>query len=188
MRPDAEVSPTPLESLMYKTHCGSSSYYRTKIETSNPKLFPIPFPAYQICICSNNSPIVTNIDEYLQESERKQDREECFFTKFAIHPQMLLQIGSYTLGRVIKRNSHQHFAYSKIIHSQLNTMTINKRWKLGTDICLACHKEIEDWYHVLNCRSDDLTRVREEFIKNFRLLLKQNSTYPPTSGIFRGMY
>ena len=142
-------------------HCGASTYYTTTDETSIPHDLSIPFLAQMIYIFKNNSPVVTNIDEFLQESERKQDCEEYLFTRFQIPPPMLPQIDTYTLGRVMKRTPHYNFAYSKIIHSQLNTMTINKRWKLGTDICPVCNTQIKDWYHVLDCRSDDLTQVRE---------------------------
>ena len=179
IRPDAEVPPTLIEKIMYKMHRGAFTYYTTKYEIATPHNLPIQFPAQMICIYKNNWPVVTNIEIFLQESERKQDCEEYLYTRFEIPPPMIPQIDTYTLGRVMKRTPYYNFAYSKIIHSQLNTMTINKRWKLGSNICPVCNLEVEDWHHVLNCRSDDLTRTREDFIKIFRSAMKQNRTYPP---------
>ena len=179
IRPDAEVPPTLLEKNMHKMHRGAFTYYMTKHETAIPHDIPIPFPAQMICIYKNKSPVITNIEEFLQESEHERDREEYLYTRFEIPPPMPPQIDTYTLDRVMKRTPYYNFAYSKIIHSQLNTMTINKRWKLGTDICPVCNIQIEDWHHVLDYRSDDLTRKREDSIKKFRSTMKQNRTYPP---------
>lgn len=79
VRPLSEIPSTPLETLMFKMHCGSTTYFRNKPIKSLPTENTIPFPAQQICIIYKHQPIVTNIDDFLQESERKQDRSEYFF-------------------------------------------------------------------------------------------------------------
>lgn len=56
---------------------------------------------------------------------------------------------------VIQRNKRRHFAFTKIVHSQLNTMSINKIWTKSSDICPVCYTAREDWYHNLTCTSTD---------------------------------
>ena len=65
--------PTPIEKLMDKMHCGASSYYHHKTQ-QDPRPVPIPFPAQGMCIYHQSNPIVTNISEFLQESEREKER------------------------------------------------------------------------------------------------------------------
>ena len=182
-RPNPEHRPSPIEKLMEKMHCGATPYYRSKLQ-QRPKSKPIPFPAQQVCIHHKSSPIVTNTCQFLQESERKTDHEEYFLQKFNIDPKGMSDIDTYTLGRVIQRNKHRHFVYTKIIHSQLNTMTVNKKWKIGNDICPICHNVVEDWYHVLTCKDKDLHRTRETFITDFRKLMNKHRTYPPLRDFF----
>lgn len=169
---------------MNKMHCGAMKYYRNNTKIISPTTIPIPFPAQRIAIFHNNSPVVTNVEEFLQSTERTNEIEDYFHNTFDIDKKGLAEIDTYTMGRVIQRNRHRHFIYSKIIHGQLNTMTINKRWNLGSDLCPICHKEPETWHHMLNCRQDDPTRVREEFIKEFRKLLNKHKTYPPLRDYF----
>lgn len=69
--------------------------------------------------------------------------------------------------------------YSKIIQSQLNTMQVNKLWKLGSDICPVCHQQPEDWLHVISCTKANIVRVRGKIIKDFRSLMKRQNKYPP---------
>ena len=75
--------PTPVEKLMDKMHCGAISYYHHKTR-QDPRLIPIPFPAQRVCIYHQSNPIVTNISEFLQESEREKEREDYFESKFNI--------------------------------------------------------------------------------------------------------
>ena len=67
-----------------------------------------------ICIYKNKLPVINNIEKFLQETERKQDREEYLYTRFEIPPPMLPQIDTHTLGRVMKRTRYYNFAYSKL--------------------------------------------------------------------------
>ena len=163
VRPSNESLPTPIESLMFRMHCGALTYYTSKTVTGRAKNIHIAFPAQQICIFSNNNPIVVNISEFLQESERTESRNEYFQHKFGMSPESQKNIDTYTFGRVIQRNKHRHFAYAKIIHSQLNTMSVNKLWTMSSDICPVCYKMREDWYHNLTCDSTDLAQVRSTF-------------------------
>ena len=63
-------------------------------------------------------------------------------------------------------------------------MTVNKKWKNGDNICPICLDAVEDWQHVLTCKSDDLTRTQEDFVTEFRKLLKEHKTYPPLRNFF----
>ena len=164
---------------MNKMHCGATTYYRHNSRIDKPKSIPIPFPAQKIAVFSNNAPVVTNIDEFLQTSERKQEQADYFENKIDIDKKGKLDMDTYTMGRVLQRNKHRHSTYSKIIHEQLNTMTVNKKWKLGSDICPVCHNASETWYHLLTCQHSDLTRVRGDFITEFRKIMNKNNTYPP---------
>ena len=177
--PRDDIILTPMEKLMDKMHCGAITYFSANTNVICPHNVAIGFPAQRFGLYLKDVPIVTKIPESLQESERQIDREEYFYTKFGIMPENIPTIDSYTLGRVFQRNKHRHFAYSKIIHSQLNTMTVNKKWNVGTDLCPVCYTEVEDWQHVLTCTSDDMTRVRKDFLSDFCKSLNKHRTYPP---------
>lgn len=82
---------------------------------------------------------------------------------------------------------HEHFmkstkqTYTKIIHQELNTMVVNRRWNLGTDICPICMKEIEDWKHITRCTHDEIVSEKKQFIAGFQVILDRHKTYPPLS-------
>ena len=96
-----------------------------------------------------------------------------------IVPRALNNIDTYALGRAMNRSKLYRNAYSKIIHRELNTMTVNHRWKLGDPACPFCHIEQENWKHVLTCSNHVRQEMREKCIAEFELLLEQYTTYPP---------
>ena len=130
---------------MYTMHCGATSYYADRKKSKIPKTQTIRYPAQKFVILHKNIPIVINLKNFLQDSERQIERSEYFLNKFGIDANGMSFIDTYTLDRVIQGNKHRHFIYSKIIHAQLNTMTVNKQWGLGSDLCPVCHQGKEDW-------------------------------------------
>ena len=58
-------------------------------------------------------------------------------------------------------------------------MTVNKKWKMGNDICPICHTEVENWHHVITCKDKDIHRTRENFIDELCKKLDKHRTYPP---------
>ena len=78
IRPNAEVPPLPLEKRMHEIHFQSPIYYQNDVYKTTPKPAAIAFPSQRICIHLNNQPLVTNIADSLQESERTLARDEYF--------------------------------------------------------------------------------------------------------------
>lgn len=68
---------------------------------------------------------------------------------------------SHALALVWISTSSRRAMYSKIIHRQLNTMSVNETWSWTDDKCLVCLHEREDWIHPLVCQSPDIIRVRD---------------------------
>ena len=60
-------------------------YYRNNNKITSPKNIPIPFPAQRIAIFYNSSPVVTNIEEFLQSTERANKIEDYFHNTFDIN-------------------------------------------------------------------------------------------------------
>ena len=96
-----------------------------------------------------------------------------------IVPTALTQVDHYALGRAFKRNPQYKSAYTKIIHKQLNTMSVNSRWNIGSPMCPLCGIAIEDWKHVIMCANLDQDGVRKLFLEGFQTLLERHETYPP---------
>ena len=126
-----------------------------------------------------NKPVVTDIANTLQENERKSIREEYIAGQMNIHPSTIDQIDQYALGRVFPKNKAQSAFYAKIIHKQFNTMEVNHKWKLGSDICPLCNKHKEDWLHTLQCTAPAQISHRDLCLADLELKLKQYKTYPP---------
>ena len=114
------------EQLLYKMHKIALTYYHNK-NCSIPNHQPILFPAQKLCVTYNNKPIVTDIASFLQDSERKQIREDYMSGRMNIHPSTIEHIDQYSLGRVFKKSKGKSAMYAKIIHKQLNTMTVNNK-------------------------------------------------------------
>ena len=174
---------TPQEKLFHRMHTLAKGYFRTS--TFNlPNHHPPLFPGQKNCITYNNKVVEANLERFLQASERKLITEEYFFKSMGIPPQVLPQIDQYALGRVLHRNKHRNAIYSKIINKQLNTMTVNKMWNLGTDTCPICHQHKEDWTHVLQCKAPGPKAKRELFLAEFEQKLQYHNTYPPLADLF----
>ena len=94
---------------------------------------------------------------------------------------MLMNIDTYTLGRVMTKTPYRHAMYAKIIHKQLNTMSVNERWSGTSDKCPVCLKDREDWMHPLVCQSPDMVRVRDKILSDFEADMEFFKTYPPLS-------
>ena len=73
----------------------------------------------------------------------------------------------------------RHAMYSKIIHKQLNTMSVNEKWTGADDKCPVFMHEREDWMHPLVCQSPDMIRVRDKLLADFEADLDYFKTYPP---------
>ena len=119
--------PTPEEALLLSHREKAIKYFTTPMA-----LFPseilLHFPALQITLHHRGRSIVYGFSTFLQNKERQDINEEYFQTKLNIHPSSLPHLDRYTLRRVLQSTpSHRH-TYSKIIHLQLNTMTVNHRW------------------------------------------------------------
>ena len=125
-------------------------YYHSN-DCHKPNYHPILFPVQQLRIMYKSKPVVTNIANALQENERKSIREEYLAGRMNIHPSTIDHIDQYALGRVFQKNKSQSAFYAKIIHKELNTMEVNHKWNLGSDICPLCNKKKEDWLHTLQC-------------------------------------
>ena len=61
----------------------------------------------------------------------------------------------------------RHAMYSKIIHKQLNTMSVNEKWAGAENKCPVCLNAKEDWWHLLVCQSPDMIRVRDKLMNDF---------------------
>ena len=96
-----------------------------------------------------------------------------------IETSMLENVDTYTLGRVISKMPSRHAMYSKIIHKQLNTMSVNAKWTGAENKCPVCLNEKEDWWHPLVCQSPDMIRVRDKLMNDLEANLEFFKTYPP---------
>ena len=74
--------------------------------------------------------------------------------------------------------------YTKIVHNQLNTMTVNKKWNMGRNICPLCNSEKEDWLHVLKCTAPVPSIQRGLCLADFEDKMKLHRTYPPLGELF----
>ena len=156
----------------------STSYYHSP-HCITPSHYTYIFPAQKICVTYNKHPVIADLGIFLEETEHKAIREECFKYRMGIVPRALNNIDTYALGRAMNRSKLYRNTYSKIIHRELNTMTVNHRWKLGDPACPFCHIEQENWKHVLTCSNHVRQEMREKCIAEFELLLEQYTTYPP---------
>ena len=147
---------------MMRTVLDNASEYYHNCASIKPTQHCIIFPAQHICITYNKHPVVAYLGVFLQETERKLTREEYFEYRMGIIPKAIKQIDTYALSRVLARTkSHRNF-YFKIMHKELNTMTVNHRWKLGESTCPFCHGVQEDWKHIIHCAKP----ARKELKKN----------------------
>ena len=69
--------------------------------------------------------------------------------------------------------------YAKIIHKQLNTMTVNNKWNLESSTCPICGQHEEDWKHVLKCEAPLPSTHRELCLADLEIKLKNYKTCPP---------
>ena len=169
---------TAEEKLLFKVHNLALNFYRTK-NIHIPSRFPIMFPAQKICIMYNKRLVVTNIEEFPQETERKGIREEYFLERMNIHSNALANVDQYAIGRVFQKNKHKKCIYTKIMHKQLNTMEVNHRWKLGEATRPLCKSSKEDWLHVLKCSAPAPKSPHELCLETFETQLTRYRTYPP---------
>ena len=116
-------------------------------------------PGAKILIVANNRPVMSDVGMSLQTSERLAVCDEYFETRMQIEKSMLANVDTYTLGRVIMKMPSRHAMYSKIIHKQLNTMSVNEKWTGTDNKCPVCMNGREDWMHPLVCQSPDTIRV-----------------------------
>jgi len=178
---------TKEEKLVHKMHKKALTYYHTKSFRAPLNHSPL-FPGQQICITHQNKPVVANISKFLQDTEREIDREEYFFEKMHILPDSLSNVDQFALGRVIKKNKSRHAIYSKIIHRQLNTMTVNETWNLGKSQCPICCVKKEDWLHVVQCNAPSQKSHRELFLVELESKLEEHRTYPPLAQLLYGVF
>jgi len=179
---DLETATDP-EQELFKVHQTALNYYHSD-NYRPPNQFPILFPSQKIYITYNNKPIVTNIARFLQETEQKVLREEYFFERMDIHPNSLQQIDQYALGRVFQKNKSGAAMYTKIVHNQLNTMMVNKKWNMGSDICPLCNSAKEDWLHILKCTAPAPSIHRDLCLAEFEEKMRLHRTYPPLAELF----
>lgn len=85
-------------SLMLKVHCGTLTYYHIKTIITRPSNKVLAFPAQRICIFHKKHPIIVNIDDFLQESERTNSRDDYFEQTFGICPKAQKDIDTCTSG------------------------------------------------------------------------------------------
>ena len=169
---------TPSEKLFSRMHKLSKEYFKGST-FKLPNNYPPLFPGQKICITYKSKIIEANLERFLQASERKLITEEYFFKSMNIPPQALQHIDQFALNRVLSRNKSHHAIYSKIINKQLNTMTVNKLWNLGTETCPLCCQEKEDWAHVLQCPAPAPKIHRDLWLARFEEKLIFHNTYPP---------
>ena len=172
------VPPTEDKIIMRELLDKAAAYYHTETATP-PSQHALLLPAQKICITYNRQPIVSQLANFLQESERRLIREEYFEARMGILPTALPHIDTYAIARVIQRGKPYKNAYSKIIHKSLNTMTVNQQWKLGDSLCPFCKNSKEDWKHIITCKNRVRNEMREKCIIDFELALQQHHTYPP---------
>ena len=144
-----------------------------------PSKISIHFPDVQISVLHNGRPIVHDFQNFLQSQERKDVNHDYLLDRLHIQPYAIPHIDRYTLRSVMQRNQQHRNIYSKIIHLQPNTMSINHRW--GTSItpnCPICHKDPETWQHVLKCSHSIMNQARSLVIADMATKLEQLHTYP----------
>lgn len=169
---------TAAEKLVQRMHLVAYNYFTTP-HAILPRKFTDFFPGSEISVVANEKPIISDIGMSLQSMEKQLAREEYLRRRFELHEGSIQNIDSYTLGRVIMKTSHRHQIYTKIIHKELNTMVVNERWGMGSNICPVCTKEVEDWFHVLVCRNPDMIRIRDGVICDLSIDFERLKTYPP---------
>ena len=118
---------------MREVHDLSAKYYLSN-ESKSPNQQAIVFPAQLVYVTYNKSPIVTELDTFLQETEPKKIVEEYFETRMGVLPSHMNHIDTYALGRVLCHNKTYCNTYSKIIHECPNTMEVNHKWNKGKTI------------------------------------------------------
>ena len=87
----------------------------------------------------------------MQTSERLAVHDEQFEIRMRIEKSRLANVDTYILRRVIMKMPSRHAIYSKLIHKQLNTISVNETWTGADDHCPVCMHEREDWMHPLVC-------------------------------------
>ena len=168
---------------MQQIHVRAYGHYLQK-GFVHPKYFFDFLPGAGISLLANNKPVVSNISMGLQNLERKKLREDYFIDRMNIDAVHLSNVDIYTLGRVFDKNKKRQAMYSKIIHRQLNVMSVNEKWKGTSDRCPVCLTCREDHSHHLICQSPDMKRKREEILGNFDTDLMHFKTYPPLQEFF----
>ena len=169
---------SPEEKLAQRMHLLAYNYFKKK-DAITPRRFPDYLPGSGITIVANHKLIVTNIGMTLQTIERRIIRDKYIMKRMGIPTTLIPSIDKYTLGRVLMKTPAQHNIYSKIINKELNTMTVNARWKNSTNTCPVSLNHTEDLFHPLVCQSQDLVRVCEQAITDFKMKLKFFKTYSP---------
>ena len=169
---------TPPEKLVQLMHIRAYGHFCNK-EAIIPRQYSDYMPGSIISIMANNKPVVSDVGMTLQSMERIRVRDEYIEEKFGVANADISNIDSYTLGRVFLKNPKRHSICTKIIHRELNTMSVNEKWNGSSDKCPVCLVEREDWRHPLVCQNPDLIRVREHYINEFEIQLEYFKTHPP---------
>ena len=179
------------EKLVQSMHIDAYEYF-TKKQAITPRKYSDYLGASEISLVANNKPLVSDIGMSIQTLERRTIREEYIRDRMQIHESMVDNVDMYTLGRVISKTQNRHCIYSKIVHKELNTMSVNKKWSGSSDRCPVCLNAREDWIHPLVCQRKDLMRKRDELLIEFEHRLTEFKTYPPLQcfilNFFRNLY
>ena len=117
--------------------------------------------------------------ERLNDSWIKKKWKKYMQTSLKIHPNSVSKIDFSSLTKYLKANRPQQGAICKLIHNQLNTFEVCKRWKTSkTHECPLCHAEKEDARHVLSCLHPAISVIREQYILQSKQELGRMQTHP----------
>ena len=135
-----------------------------------PSQRPVDFPAQQLTIRHQGPNAITSIKETLVKMEMNANIEDYYKRKFAIHPDMMLQIEWTALK--------QH-KMTKFIHRQYNTMCQVNKWNLAKTVtCPLCSTQKDDHNRFLQCPNTDIHRINETGMKTINNKMYAMKTTP----------
>ena len=140
--------------------------------------YPI-LPAQKYYLSIKEKIILADPRSVLNDSWIKKKWTRYMGSKLKIPKEQVEEINLRPITAYLKENKFNLNTISKIIHDQINTFKMCKRWKTSpTSLCPLCEVETEDAGHVLYCPHPAIQQVKRQQISLIEGTLRRGGTQP----------
>ena len=143
----------------------ASEFLKSPPEHLTPSNKPVLFPAQQVCIVKNDTPLQANIINELVFGEKQVIIEHYFHKHFGITKTTINLVDWRCFNYVLPKQKNKK-QLIKGLHHLWNTISTTFKWgKSKSNICPLCSKCTENWEHVFKCTNEHIVRARSDLIQ-----------------------